>query len=141
MQEYLREYYFKGKGPGAEKGTEGSEGAYDRQGEQDSDWIYERQSHETTSLAAHLRFQLGFVSLTTRQRTICEYLIDSLDDAGYLTMPCREISDAFGGKITHEEVEQALAVIQGFDPPGVGARDLAECLCLQLKEIGSCDEA
>lgn len=81
--------------------------------------------------------QLGLTDLEDSQYRIAEYLIGSMDDDGYLR---RELSAmvndlAFSQNIhtTEAELEQLLRVIQTFDPPGVGARTLQECLLLQLK--------
>lgn len=59
------------------------------------------------------------------ERTIATHLIDQLDEAGYLTVSLEEIADRLG--VAVERVESVLAVVQSFDPTGVGARDLAEC--------------
>jgi RNA polymerase sigma-54 factor len=84
-----------------------------------------------------LEEQLSLLDLDDETFTIAHYLIGSLDDAGYLRRDLKSIVDdlAFTQNIitTPEKVEEALKIIQSFDPPGVGARDLRECLLLQLK--------
>ncbi|HCQ30573.1 MAG TPA: RNA polymerase sigma-54 factor, partial [Flavobacteriales bacterium] len=84
-----------------------------------------------------LEEQLSLLDLDDETFTIAHYLIGSLDDAGYLRRDINSIVDdlAFTQNIitTPEKVEEALKIIQSFDPPGVGARDLRECLLLQLK--------
>lgn len=81
--------------------------------------------------------QLGFRNLDSRKRQIGEFIIGSLDSAGYLRRDIASLVDdlAFraGIEATEEEVEEMLGVIQEFEPAGVGARDLRECLLLQLK--------
>lgn len=84
-----------------------------------------------------LMAQLGEQKLNESQKTVAQYLIGNFDDAGYLRRDLESICDdlAFYQSIstTVEELESLLKVIQNFDPPGVGARDLQECLLLQIK--------
>lgn len=84
-----------------------------------------------------LQNQLDLSALTDKQYLIGNQLIGSLDDDGYLRRPLLSLIDdlAFSQNVMAEEieVEEMLAVIQEFDPAGVGARDLQECLLLQLK--------
>ena len=70
---------------------------------------------------------------------ICLALIDAIDEAGYLRADLAELAARLGTEI--EDVEAVLGVVQGFDPLGVGARDLAECLTLQLKARDRFDPA
>jgi RNA polymerase sigma-54 factor len=85
----------------------------------------------------NLRTQLGLRSLTEQQEEIAENLIGNLDDSGYLRRDLRSIVNdmAFSQNImvTEEELLEVLKVIQTLDPPGVGARDLQECLLIQLR--------
>jgi len=89
------------------------------------------------SFHQHLEAQLGFRTLSEQERNIALLVIGSLDDDGYLRRDIETLSDdmAFrlGVEAKKEEIEQALAIIQEFDPPGVGARDLRECLLLQIR--------
>ena len=89
------------------------------------------------SFHQHLEAQLGFRTLSEQERNIDLFVIGSLDDDGYLRRDIETLSDdmAFrlGVEAKKEEIEQALAIIQEFDPPGVGARDLRECLLLQIR--------
>ena len=89
------------------------------------------------SFHQHLEAQLGFRTLSEQERNIALFVIGSLDDDGYLRRDIETLSDdmAFrlGVEAKKEEIEQALAIIQEFDPPGVGARDLRECLLLQIR--------
>ena len=84
-----------------------------------------------------LKQQLGFRKLDEKKYQIGLYIIGNIDDSGYLERSTESMVDdlAFTQNIetTKEEVEEVLSVIQDFDPPGVGARDLQECLLLQLK--------
>ncbi len=68
---------------------------------------------------------------------IGDYIIGSLDDGGYLTCELEEVAQTFGVGV--EEVDRVLEIIQAFDPPGVGARNLQECLLLQLDARGEGD--
>jgi RNA polymerase sigma-54 factor len=80
--------------------------------------------------------QLGMISLPEEDRQLAEYIIGNIDDDGYLRRDLVSISDdlAFNMnmEVPVEKLEEILKIIQQFDPPGVGARDLKECLLLQL---------
>lgn len=90
-----------------------------------------------SSFHDNLRDQLGLRLLNERQEEIGEYIIGNIDDDGYLRREIDNMVDdlAFSQNIitTVEEVEEVLFEIQNFDPPGVAARNLRECLILQLK--------
>lgn len=91
------------------------------------------------SFPQNLKEQLDFRDLTPHQRDIANYIIYSLDDDGYLRRDIDKLVDemAFraGIETTDEEVESLLKVIQTFEPAGVGARDLRECLLIQLNTL------
>lgn len=91
------------------------------------------------SFPQNLKEQLDFRDLTPHQRDIANYIIYSLDDGGYLRRDIDKLVDemAFraGIETTDEEVESLLKVIQTFEPAGVGARDLRECLLIQLNTL------
>ncbi|MBS1654106.1 MAG: RNA polymerase factor sigma-54 [Bacteroidetes bacterium] len=90
-----------------------------------------------TSFYELLLDQLGLLKLEERQKKIAEQIVGSIDEDGYLRRETSAIVDdlAFRQNIstTEEEVEQLIRLIQQFDPPGVAARDLQECLLLQLE--------
>lgn len=92
-----------------------------------------------------LMSQLGVLKMSDRQRKLAEYIIGSIDDDGYLRRDLESISDdlAFMQNIeaSEEELRQALDIVQGFDPAGVGALTLQECLLLQLKRRNQNSEA
>jgi RNA polymerase sigma-54 factor len=88
------------------------------------------------SLADHLLHQAGEV-LGGRDLFVAQHLIDLIDEAGYLTTPLLDVANRLS--LARDEVERVLEVIQTFDPTGVGARDLAECLALQAKEADRYD--
>ncbi len=91
---------------------------------------------QTETFYDQLREQMGMTELTERQQAIMEYLIGSLDDDGLLRKPIHAIADELA--IYHAidaaepEIEQVLHMLQDFDPAGVGARSLQECLLLQI---------
>ncbi len=89
------------------------------------------------SLRAHLHAQLGVLRLSAREAAFAQALIEALDDDGYLRVSLAEIGTALGecGEEADCELRTALRRVQALDPPGVAARDLAECLCLQLDAV------
>ncbi len=84
-----------------------------------------------------LKEQMGELQLTERQEEIMEYLIGSLDDDGLLRKPAEAIADELaiyrGMDVTEAEIDVVTAMIHDFDPPGIGARSLQECLLLQIE--------
>lgn len=82
------------------------------------------------TLKDHLSEQLSIAALSAEKRLIGVALIDGIDEAGYLRTSLDEIAERLGAPLP--TVEAVLAVLQGFDPVGVAARDLAECMRLQL---------
>ena len=83
------------------------------------------------SLADHLLAQAG-VAVDGADLFIAQHLIDQIDEAGYLTASLLDVANRLGVPLAR--VEAVLGVVQSFDPTGVGARDLSECLALQAKE-------
>jgi len=92
--------------------------------------FYERVPVTVTSLGEHLSEQLRFAKLGEEELPIGEYLIGSLDENGYLQTTIEEVAEHFG--VAPEKVEEVLTVIQTFEPAGVGARNLQECLWIQI---------
>lgn len=86
-----------------------------------------------TSLAEHLLWQLSLTLHDDLEKQIGTYLIGNIDDDGYLQCQTEEVTMIFG--VTDERVCTVLGVIQSFDPPGVGARDLQESLLIQLHHL------
>jgi len=91
------------------------------------------------TLAEHLHDQLAVAGLDSAEAAIASVLIDGVDEGGYLRLELDELAVRLGCPL--QRVEQVLAVIHGFEPTGVGARDLRECLMLQLKERNRFDPA
>ncbi|HTJ92579.1 MAG TPA: RNA polymerase factor sigma-54 [Pararobbsia sp.] len=87
-----------------------------------------------TSLREHLSAQLRLTGASPRDRALVTFLIESLDDDGYLSMSLDEVVADLPDEleIDTDEAGAALALLQSFDPPGVGARSASECLKLQL---------
>ena len=95
---------------------------------------YEQTVAKATSLEEHLLWQLSLSGLGDREKELGRLIIGNLDDDGYLRIPLAEVVTGTG--FTEPEVESVLKDIQTFDPTGVGARDLSECLLLQLGHLG-----
>ena len=94
---------------------------------------------EERTLRDHLTEQLALAFADPARRLIGHHLIDMTDEAGYLRGELAGLAELLGAPL--ELVEETLAVMQGFEPCGVFARDLRECLMLQLKEQDRCDPA
>ena len=95
------------------------------------------QQIATSTLRDHLNGQLALLNLPLRDRQIVTALIDALDEDGYLATPLEEIAELFPAELElePEELTIGLKYVQSFEPVGVGARDCAECLTLQLKTL------
>ncbi len=100
---------------------------------------FEARFSETPSLREELRRQLGMLGTPAPLRALASTLTDWLDDDGYLRDPNEEIARRLGASI--ERVQAARGLLQRCEPTGVGARDLAECLALQLAERDRLDPA
>jgi RNA polymerase sigma-54 factor len=85
------------------------------------------------TLFHHLHEQLSNYDLTAAERQAADKVIHNLDANGYLPMPLEELVDPDGPKDQLALLEKALAVVQGMEPAGVAARDLKECLLLQIR--------
>lgn len=89
---------------------------------------------QRASLFDYLSWQLNLSTLEGDDERIGEYLVGCVNDDGFLSEPLDKVAEQF--EVEVERVEQVLKVLQEFDPPGVFARDLAECLLLQLQDHG-----
>jgi len=98
---------------------------------------YPQLAAETQTLREHLISQLSLTKLSERDQRLVTLLIDSLDDDGYLHQDLDELVSMLPAEleIEIEELHVALRHLQNLDPPGVGARDLGECLKLQLAAL------
>ncbi|MGI8510987.1 MAG: hypothetical protein ACR2MQ_16895, partial [Gemmatimonadaceae bacterium] len=113
---------------------------------------FEPVTVDTRDLGDHLRDQVALLELTPRQRILADEFMGNVNDDGYLATSPAEVMrglneivteaaesaglDADDALYTEAEVEEMLNIIQSLDPPGVAARDLKECLLLQLREAG-----
>jgi RNA polymerase sigma-54 factor len=86
------------------------------------------------SLQQHLLQQLGFINVPDERRKVTELIIGSINDDGYLLTPIEELAVSSG--IPLEQLQEALELVQTFHPVGVGARNLKECLLIQLDRLG-----
>ncbi len=116
-------------------GSDRRTGAGEHQSSPSDDFpSYEQTVAKAASLEDHLLWQLSLSGLSEREKAIGRLLIGNLDDDGYLRTPLSEVISETD--ITEAEAESVLRDIQTFDPTGVGARDLSECLLLQLGHLG-----
>ncbi|RIA56643.1 RNA polymerase factor sigma-54 [Dichotomicrobium thermohalophilum] len=92
---------------------------------------------EGPSLRAHLEEQLSLAAPSPKERMIGLNLIDMIDEAGYLRGDTGQLAERLN--VAPEDVERVLTLLQSFDPAGVGARGLPECLEIQLREQGRLD--
>lgn len=136
-------------------GTEGSnENSDNSENDNNSDWSFDDvagkgKAHDddddakpqleaaTETLREHLQEQLRVTLPLGRDRGLLEVLIDALDERGYLEMPLNEILAHLPAELEIEpdELRTALKLLQSFDPAGVGARDVSECLTLQIHRL------
>jgi RNA polymerase sigma-54 factor len=93
------------------------------------------QIRRPTSLREHLREQAGCLRLSARDRMLVESIIDAIDEGGYLRTSLEELAELCPVDPAPEDDELRIALrhVQSMDPPGIGARDVSECLLLQLQ--------
>jgi len=108
-------------------------------GREDGDYNLEAFVSAEATLTDHLGEQLALAIADPVRRMIGRHLIDLVDEAGYLTGDLDAVADRLGAPLP--EIEAVLAILQTFDPPGVCARNLSECLTIQLKERNRFDPA
>jgi RNA polymerase sigma-54 factor len=114
---------------------------------------YEPVTVDSRNLSDHLIDQITLLDLTPRQQFLADEFVGNINEDGYLACPPEQIRRSVNEEVeraaeaaerdiddlplyTQGEVDEMLGIIQNLDPPGVGARDLRECLMLQLKEAG-----
>jgi RNA polymerase sigma-54 factor len=103
---------------------------------ENDDFVLQRSPVET--LQDHLRWQMELSHFSEQDYVIATAIIDSINDDGYLTASVEEIHQGLAPQMRDVELNEVLAVlhrVQNFDPPGVAAIDLADCLCIQLKQL------
>ncbi len=103
------------------------------------DEVYEAPVVNEETFQDYLNQQLAYHDLTEKQLTIGEYIIGNLDDNGYLSRPIPNIVDdllfTMNLPTSEQEVEAVLHIVQQLDPPGIAARNLQECLLIQLQRM------
>ncbi len=104
---------------------------YSADDEERDDLSFENMVSTDTSLTDHLLFQLHITPLAKKIKEICKVIIYDLDSNGYLNDDVKKLSEDYN--YSQEDVLTALNVVQSFDPPGIAARNLTECLMIQLK--------
>ena len=136
------DYWSGGGTPGGEAGQMGRQGASlparGAGSETMTDAIELAESAPNT-LREHLLAQLGIEISEPSDKLIGSALIDLIDDAGYLVGDLGAVAARFNCE--PERIESVLRILHGFDPPGVFARDLGECLAIQLRDVGRFDPA
>ena len=108
-----------------------SRNGIDEEGDKKHDAM-QNMASRPQSLQDYLGEQLVMLDLSDEQVRLVRYLIAHIDDRGWLNGSLEELAKGYDQPVTPEQMEDALGVIQQLDPPGVGARDLKECLLLQL---------
>jgi RNA polymerase sigma-54 factor len=116
-----------------------SEWTVGRRGYDDDSHSLEAFVSAEPTLAAHLGEQLALATTDPAQRMIGQHLIHLVDEAGYLTADLREVAATLGAALP--AVETVLALLQTFDPAGICARNLTECLAIQLRDRNRFDPA
>ena len=97
-----------------------------------AEFPFENLVSKGVDLHEYLLSQLGYLSLNELQCKAARYLIGNLDSSGYLAVTIEQAANDL--KIASKQVEEALSIVQTFDPPGIGARTLCECILIQLKQ-------
>ncbi|WP_316186513.1 MULTISPECIES: RNA polymerase factor sigma-54 [unclassified Bradyrhizobium] len=105
----------------------------------DEDYNLEAFVAAETTLSDHLAEQAAVAFTAPADRMIGQYLIDLVDEAGYLPADLGQAADRLGAE--QADIDAVLGVLQTFDPPGICARNLSECLAIQLRELDRYDPA
>ena len=99
---------------------------------------YENSVRKTYNLRDHVRWQVGLSDFDSQERLVAEWIIENIDDNGYLVCTLYEIAEDSG--FPQEYLEKVLKKVQKLEPSGVAARDLRECILLQYEASGEKDE-
>ncbi len=127
MMRFMVDDYFE------ERGHDGRDLGYFNPGVETAPG-FEQFASSTTTLYDHLSWQLRLIDAPAEIKEIAELIIGNINENGYLKTPIEELSEISGKPV--EKVEEALRIIQDLDPPGIGARDLKECLLIQIRLLG-----
>mgnify|MGYP001769536800 CR=1 FL=1 len=99
---------------------------------------FENTIRKTYNLRDHLRWQIGLSQFDPQERLVAEWIVENVDDNGYLVCPLEEISNDSGFSV--DSLQDVLKKVQKLEPSGVAARDLKECILLQYEASGEKDE-
>jgi RNA polymerase sigma-54 factor len=110
--------------------------SYSAHSEEKRDYLYESIT-QTQSLQEHLLHQLALAEFGEADRALGELIIGSISDDGYLASSIEELAATCNADVGH--MQDILAIVQDFDPLGVGSRDLRECLLFQLERLGKAE--
>lgn len=124
-EDYLNDAYQYGRQGGVVRGADP---------QRDTDYGYDRFLYRSPTLFEYLMSQLSLSPCRGRDKWIGEFLIGSIDDNGYLRIPLAEVQEVFAVDLLR--VERVLFLLQSFEPVGIAARDLQECLLIQLRYLG-----
>ena len=113
------------------EGHRPSRNGIDEEGDRKHDAMQNMPSRPQ-SLHDYLNEQLTFLEATPEQLQLMRYLISHIDENGYISAPLEEVARGYEQPVAVEQVEEALLLVQKLEPPGIGARNLKECLLLQL---------
>ncbi|RMG67847.1 MAG: RNA polymerase sigma-54 factor [Nitrospirae bacterium] len=127
MMRFMVDDYFE------ERGHDGRDLGYFNPGVETTP-SFEQFAKSSTNLYDHLNWQLRLTDTSEEIKEIAEAIIGNIDENGYLKTPLEDIAELTGKPV--EKVQEALKVVQDFDPPGIGARDLKECLLIQIRSLG-----
>lgn len=103
-----------------------------------SEYDFENMTLDEVTLYDTLHGQINIMKISEKEKEVCNYLIDSLDNDGYLRES--ELSLIKILKVDRETLEECIEIVQSLEPPGIGARSLQECIILQLHDAGIYDE-
>ena len=103
------------------------------------DYDFENMTSDEDSLYDELHGQIKIMNIDDRKRRVCDYLVDSLDEDGYLREKESDIADKLG--VDFDLVEECIGLVQTLEPAGICARNLQECIILQLHSEGIYDDA
>lgn len=119
-----------------DRAVSSSQGSSSSNDDDDEREFQQADAHQT-SLHQHLSEQLNLTPMSQRDRQLVLLLIESLNDDGYLSCTLEELAELLPEELDIDplELSAALKLLQSFDPPGIGARDLGECLWLQLANL------
>lgn len=105
-------------------------------GEADDEFGFEKFTAQEKTLYEYLHFQFNMLekNLSETEKRIGEYLIDCIDDNGYLIIDMDYVKSIL--EVDEDSIQKMIKIIQGFDPSGVGCRNIEECLLIQLRQMG-----